>query len=539
MCIIPDHAQLQISSVNLKDGKFLRRGPELYKQNKNLVHIFVSATNQASSHLDVLEDLDQWQTNIMIPQLSSMQKTIKKNRETNLVTIDLEKKKELVGIVYRTLYYRNLDIDRGITNFQTKLAYKEKVHYDPLNKDKRAESYCENYTINFRKRFPHVVCNMSNSPVHHATSKNHRVKLSKGRNPLVLSLTQANQSQDTVLNDSPTVYPLSPKNLKPLSSKTVSKKESESPLLISKVQSSVVNNQHQNPTDTHEHNQNSSQRINQDSFSESPTKILSELEDVHPKKKVSPGLGFGYRSEHHFRIKKRISVLHENKLENEKAFKSMMSKPNKLEHPANWTSTEGTLSKIDNPSDRNSLPQTVSSRREMSNGFSKNHPEETFSRQKGMRSSIANQKMRLWSTEKPKHPSTFDDLTAKSVVHAKSSYTHLEEGASYKSKEDHLPHTEEDAMQIKAVYRSQLVSPKHEEGISNIDNFDSVDCTKMNCYPSFQDNSGEVSESADQVENLKGKGNLNTKPLKIILKLYPKHHKYYSEPFTIPQREKS
>ena len=521
------------NNPNFKDGKIVKRAPEFYKQHGNVIQIVVPVQTQNNTNLEVLEDLDSWQVTTMIPQLFNLYKNIKKNKDTHLVTIDLEKKKELVNTVFRNLYGRNLDIERSVTNYQFRLQQGAKIDYEPVNKPRKGENYCETYSINFLKRFPSLV--NQNSVVSQPTgysAKYHKARSEKESSPYMASDNQG-QIQDTTMNDPSTLCIGSPKNVRSASLKMNHHKvSSESPMRV-RDNEDGSENQILNEVHGHEYNPNTSQSNYQDQMNENQHRI-TEHEESYTRKKANSGTTFGYRSEHHFRIvKKRATLFQESKTNDDKPpLPSAGSKPCKLDHQMTWANSEdtGAKSEFDNPSERTTASQTISSRRELSNMFNnKNHGMDPSTFHKIPKGIINNpEKLRSWSTEKSRPQNMYDD-SAKMGVQVRSSYRQPSDTSPLEYREERSS-AGFDKIQLKTLYKSHLTSPKNEEEEGPIAELPGY--KKLSVEQFSKTNLPEAKENIDEpVEVKKGKNNLvKSKSPATIPRLYPKHTKHYSEP---------
>ena len=122
----------------------------------NLVQIYVQNNNQIQNYLDPLEDLDVSHISTVY-QVIHLYRQVKKVSTGNLIVIDLDKKKEMLQSLYKNLYQRNWEVERTVTAYQAKLKEKDKIDYQPNFTPKKGENFCENYSINFVQRFPHVL----------------------------------------------------------------------------------------------------------------------------------------------------------------------------------------------------------------------------------------------------------------------------------------------------------------------------------------------------------------------------------------------
>lgn len=519
------------NNPNFKDGKIVKRAPEFYKQNGNVVQIYIPVQSQNNTNLDVIEDLDSWQVTTMIPQLFNLYKNIKKNKDTHLVTIDLEKKKELINTVYKNLYGRNLEIERSVTNFQLKMQQGALIDYEPVCKPKKGENYCETYSINFLKRFPSLLNQGSAIPTSNGhSSKYHKSKSEKESSPYVAADNQG-LIQDTTMNDPSTLCIGSPKNVRSASLKMSHqhKDSSESPMRV-RDDEDASGNQILGEVQGHEYNPNTSQSNYHEQMNENQQR-MTEHEESYTRKKANSGTTFGYRSEHHFRIvKKRATLFQESKTNDEKPpLPSAGTKPCKLDHQMTWGNSEdnGAKSEFDNPSERTAASQTISSRRELSNMFNnKNHVADPSAFQKIPKGIINNpEKMRSWSTEKSRPQY---DEPAKMGVQVRSSYRQPSDASPLEYREERSS-AGFDKIQLKTLYKSHLTSPKNDEEDGPIVELPGY--KKLSVEQFSKTNLPESKENVEEPQVKKGKHNLvKSKSPSTIPRLYPKHTKHYSEP---------
>jgi len=453
-----DHIQVHVQansfalnqSINFKEGsRNGKRGSEFGKSSINLIQLYVPVTNHSNVYSDVLEDLDSWQGNLP-PQVLSLYKTSKKNRDSQLTTIDLEKKRELIVHMFKNMYYRNWEIEKTVNNFQTKMFQDNRVDYEPNTKPRKGENFCENYTINFAKRFPHVLkpiatgfatpignpqtnntttttftntvnalntaAGLSNSTTLQQTpanliSKVTRPNPKKDSPPASATLIQqANQNQETIASDINPVSTYSPKNVRSTSLKQerikrdIDYRHSASNEPYFNAATLTSDNQPIWEQDlSSSHVPTSTQTLQIDN----PTKS-TEIEEGYSRKK-SGGLGFGYRSENHFRIvSKKVSLFQDGKLSEDKVTKGPI-RTSQGSYELGWINSEETPHRStanDELSDRSGF-QTITSRREVVSS----HKSQTGApvRHKSTKVSHFNQDKRSWSTEKSRPISTLDD----------------------------------------------------------------------------------------------------------------------------------
>ena len=554
-----DHIQVQVQSgsyalnqsVNFK-GK---RGSELGKSSINLIQLYVPVTNHSNVYMDVLEDLDSYQGNLP-PQVLSLYKSTKKNRDTQLVTIDLEKKRELIVHMYKNMYYRNWEVERTVTNFQSKMFQDNKIDYEPNNKPRKGEGFCENYSINFAKRFPHVLKPIAtgfatptpasataqnnstftstinainttaasvattsnlqtpgNIPSRLVKSSNQNPNSSKKDSPPASAtlIQQSNQNQETIASDITPVSSYSPKNVRSTSLKQERGKRdiqyrhsaSNEPYF----NSNTLQNENQ-PWEqdlSQSHVPTSTQTLNVDN----PTKS-TEIEEGYSRKK-SGGLGFGYRSENHFRIvSKKVTLFQDGKLGGDDKSAKGGPNNNKPSQPDYWMNSEETPHRStvnDDLSERSGF-QTITSRREIVTSY------KSTVRHKSTKVSQFNQDKRSWSTEKSRPISTLDDQTRAGVL-----VRYRDDVESELAKTIHKSYNNHDADQEQR--NTELAGEDKIYG----DHLLREDCIDT------------IANSTEATEPKKTKlSRSKQKPLSAVPRLHPRHAKSYNEALVTPQK---
>lgn len=520
-----EQSQMWNSSVNPRDIKFSKKNPEFLKQNGNVIQIYIPVPNQQTNHLDVIEDLDIWQVTTMIPQLLSYYKTTKKNKDSQLITIDLDKKKELVNSVYRHLYYRNQEIERGMNNFQAKLWQDNKISYWPVNKPKKGENYCENYVVSFSKRFPHILRHFPSMPVQSTPTKNWKPLTKKDSN-LFVPFSQGNGNPDTTTPSDSSPFDTSPKNIRSASLKVNrARKELEPiPFALKEHDGNVTSDKDVSP----EHHE----ILNQDQTNGSQIKLINGESN---KRRGNNGLGFGFRSEHHFRIvKKRVSLFNEGKSAEERNAKSHIARSHKADNQVNQGMFEEIIPKndIDHQGDKDTTQ--ITSRLDIGNLANKSYVGNS-SRPKNVKAS----NMRSWSTEKPRPNSVLDETGIKPLAHVKYTYKQMSGLSSQDFKDDKI-FSDTDMVAVKTAYKSKLVSPMNEEDDEDSSKGNSVEDMKVNHDYMLRELLPELNQNFDETEEKNNKmPSINQKPSSTVSKLHQKHHKHHSDASYIPQAQKS
>ena len=518
---------LNISSKD--NSKIIKRGLDGSKHHSSIIHFSSQVLNQNNNnhnnpYLDVLEDVDVWQAN-MIPQLFTLSKTSKRNREAQIVTIDLDKKKELVCHLYKNIYNRNWEVERTIMNYQSRLWQDSKISYEPVNKLRRGENFCENYNINFGKRFPHIFRVMPNLQMPSNLSKNTKIISKRESSAFLSSLTQVNQNQETNTSDLSPPYnnSPSPKNARS-SSLRIERIKQDTDLTPTPQERDKEIDNNNSPWDQ-DLSQSQLQGGSQAQFlGESQVKMTDVEETYNKNNKGNPGLGFGYRSENHFRIvSKKVSLFQDGKPGEEKAIRNVMPKPYKIDYPLGWTSSEEN-SKGDEFSDRMNVFQTITSRRELNQSASKVQAGNT--RTKSSKLSHFNQeKARSWSTEKSRQTNPTEDMQARITGQFKRSSI---------QKEDKMD-LETEVLQIKTLQKSQATISNYIEGeelkSSNLSSDDKVYGDHL-----LRENNSELVDNVGGIELKKAKQGYSQKPLSAIPRLYPRHVKHYGDANYVSQK---
>jgi len=530
--------QTNVSNVNLNastkdNSKIIKRGLENSKQQSNIIHFSSQVLNQNNNnpYLDVLEDVDVWQAN-MIPQLFTLSKTSKRNRDAQVVTIDLDKKKELVSHLYKNIYNRNWEVEKTVMNFQNRLWQDSKISYEPVNKPRRGENFCENYNINFGKRFPHVIRVMPNLQMPTNVSKNTKIISKRESSAFLSSLSQANQNQDTNTSDLTPPHISTPKNGRSSSVKIERvRQENEYLTAIPKDREKDIDNgnqfqtQNENSTWDQDISHNQFQGSHSHLLGESPVKMTELEETYHKNNKGNPGLGFGYRSENHFRIvSKKVNLFQDGKPIEERTTKSVIAKPYKIDYPLGWTTSDET-SKGEENSERINVLQTITSRRELNQSSNKVSGN---SRSKGSKLSHFNhEKGRSWSTDKTRQNNQSEDLQARITGQFKRS----------SEQKDSQIDLEGDVLQIKTLQKPQhSVSTQNLEGAEELKNSNlSVD-DKVYGDHLLRDKSAEIVDGLGEREYKKSKQGYNQKPLTAVPRLYPRHVKHYGDVNYVSQK---
>ena len=547
-----DHIQVHVQansfalnqSVNfIKDGnRIAKRGSEFGKSSINLIQLYVPVTNHTNVYADVLEDLDSWQGNLP-PQVLSLYKTSKKNRDSQLTTIDLEKKRELIVHMFKNMYSRNWEIERTVNCFQSKMFQDNKIDYEPNTKPRKGENFCESYSINFAKRFPHVLkpiapgfatpgpgnsqtsanatftntvnaLNSTTTALSNSTAlqtpanltqsaKVTRPNPKKDSPPASATLAQANQNQETIATDMTPVSTYSPKNVRSTSLKQERIKRD-----IDYRHSASGGEPYYNAaTLQNDNQQNWEQDLSQSHVPtstqtllvENPTKS-TEIEEGYSRKKASAGLGFGYRSENHFRIvSKKVTLFQDGKLCEDKVAKGPI-RTSQGSYELGWINSEETPHRStanDDLSDRSGF-QTITSRREVVSSYKSQTGAPT--RHKSTKVSHFNQDKRSWSTEKSRPISTLDD----------------------QNKAASLARYRDDAENdfIKTLYKPSNLDTEHaaDDKIYG-DHLLREDCA----------DTATAADSTEATEPKKTKLNRSKqKPLSAIPRLHPRHAKSYN-----------
>ena len=111
-------------------------------QSRSKISVKTAASQKYGNPYDIIEDLE---VNVLMGHLDSPIQLYSAKKLISVVEIDLEKKKDLVCTVYKTLVSRNSDVDKKIHSFKVNAEAKRKIAYDPSSLSKRGEAYLENF----------------------------------------------------------------------------------------------------------------------------------------------------------------------------------------------------------------------------------------------------------------------------------------------------------------------------------------------------------------------------------------------------------
>lgn len=109
-------------------------------QNRPKLTVKIIAPLKSATPYDVLEDLDH---NSLIGNVELPARPHTAQRLLNIIEIDLEKKREHVCTVFKSLLAKNADIEKKIHNFRLNAEMKQKITYDPSNLPRKGEMYLE------------------------------------------------------------------------------------------------------------------------------------------------------------------------------------------------------------------------------------------------------------------------------------------------------------------------------------------------------------------------------------------------------------
>ena len=102
----------------------------------------IVTSQNLSDPYDILEVLDY---NLLFPGSEFLLKHHSPRKISNVVSIDLQKKKECVIQAYMNLLSRNTDIEKRILEFKLLAKNKQIIEYDPLSLSKKSEMYLEDF----------------------------------------------------------------------------------------------------------------------------------------------------------------------------------------------------------------------------------------------------------------------------------------------------------------------------------------------------------------------------------------------------------
>jgi len=131
--------------INVQDSQVSKQPSQTNKKKSHIIQIYMKIPKTPKTYLDPIEDLDFAYFPTM-NQWIGVYKHNKSIKETNLVSIDTEKKKEAVLQMYKSLYSRNSEAEKTIKNYSQKNIKKERFRNYMNAQTKFEENLLENYT---------------------------------------------------------------------------------------------------------------------------------------------------------------------------------------------------------------------------------------------------------------------------------------------------------------------------------------------------------------------------------------------------------
>jgi len=122
------------------------------KKKNPLIQVCLEASGNTRYCLDPIDDLDV----TYIPTLNlsvGIQKQTKRLKGPNLLTVDTDKKKEVITQVYKNLYGRNFEVEKTITGFYFKNLQEGKITYTAHVANKKGDAFLEEYTVDYFEKF--------------------------------------------------------------------------------------------------------------------------------------------------------------------------------------------------------------------------------------------------------------------------------------------------------------------------------------------------------------------------------------------------
>lgn len=120
----------------------------------NCIQLFIQHNQMAQNLLDPIEDLDVTSISTVY-QIIHLYRQVRKIPGGNLIMIDLDKKKEMMSVVYKNLYFRNNEIERTMIYYQNKMKDRGMVDFTPAQ-PRKSDNYLETCNIDFMKLFSHM-----------------------------------------------------------------------------------------------------------------------------------------------------------------------------------------------------------------------------------------------------------------------------------------------------------------------------------------------------------------------------------------------
>lgn len=133
----------QLDSVIVPAAPVVKKRSPFIQVNVNL-----SGQNAAKNY-ECLEDLDPSCT-VMLNQLVGVNKSIKKLKGKNMLTIDTDKKREAITQTYKALFMQNSGAEKVISTYQVKSWQYANIE---MPTSKKGDGFLEDYTVEYFERF--------------------------------------------------------------------------------------------------------------------------------------------------------------------------------------------------------------------------------------------------------------------------------------------------------------------------------------------------------------------------------------------------
>ena len=123
------------------------------KKKNPLIQVCLDASGNTRDCLDpIIDDLDV----TYIPTLNlsvGIHKQTKRPKGPSLLTVDTDKKKEVITQVYKNLYGRNFEVEKTITGFYFKNLQEGKITYTAHVANKKGDAFLDEYTVDYFEKF--------------------------------------------------------------------------------------------------------------------------------------------------------------------------------------------------------------------------------------------------------------------------------------------------------------------------------------------------------------------------------------------------
>jgi len=283
--------------INSQETQNPRQPSQPNKKKSHIIHVYVKIPTAPKSFLDPIEDLDFSYVPTM-NQWIGVYKHSKSLKGANMVSVDIEKKKDAIAQVYKNLYSRNSEVEKTINNYYLKNMKQERLKYKTNTLPKTGDSL-EEYTCEyFENLYSNLQKTMQGLNSHSKGRRNHK----KWKTPLSL-VNQYNSPYD-----------------------------------INRPASSIpLRGPRPNGTAPAAHNNNANNIIKELQRASTSQKTTSRQKENHPIKEdqekfVQKEPPSNLNSDHYFRILKTTNLLHKPaRIKNEKGLFKVKEKSEKSE----------------------------------------------------------------------------------------------------------------------------------------------------------------------------------------------------------------